>query len=54
VNTAHNWYKIVAVAHGAGMATCFDQGVTVRRINGGANNALYQVKADGQSYACKL
>ena len=27
---------------------------TVRRVTGGANNALYRVEADGQRYACKL
>jgi len=28
--------------------------VTVRRIRGGANNALYRVDVEGQSFACKL
>ena len=28
--------------------------MTVRRIRGGANNALYRVDVGGQSFACKL
>jgi aminoglycoside phosphotransferase (APT) family kinase protein len=31
-----------------------DSSVTVHRVTGGGNNALYRVEADGQSYACKL
>lgn len=31
-----------------------EHGVTVRRIRGGANNALYRVDLDGQSFVCKL
>jgi len=44
----------VAAVHDAGVDDWVGDGVTVRRVNGGFNNALYRVSLDGQSYACKL
>ena len=49
-----DWLHAVATAHAAGAGTWTDGRVTVRRVTGGANNALYQVEAGGQRYACKL
>ncbi|MGA9349149.1 MAG: aminoglycoside phosphotransferase family protein [Anaerolineae bacterium] len=48
------WLRVVAAAYAAGVDTWTEDTVTVRRVTGGFNNALYQVEADGQSYACKL
>jgi aminoglycoside phosphotransferase (APT) family kinase protein len=36
------------------VGTLTEGSVTVRRVTGGFNNALYRVEADGQCYACKL
>ena len=48
------WLHAVAAAHGAQEHARTERGVTVRRVTGGANNALYRVEADGHQYACKL
>ena len=45
---------LVAEAQAAGADERTTGGVTIRRIYGGDNNALYRVGVDGQSYACKL
>jgi Ser/Thr protein kinase RdoA (MazF antagonist) len=45
---------VVASAHAAGADTWTEEGVTVHRVTGGANNALYRVETGGQRYACKL
>ena len=52
--TPPEWLHAVAAAHGAQEHTWIERGVTVRRVTGGANNALYRVEADGHQYACKL
>ena len=49
-----DWLPAVAVAHAAGADAWTERGVAVRRITGGANNALYRVEVGGRSYACKL
>jgi hypothetical protein len=49
-----DWLHAVAAAHTAGADTWTDGRVTVRRVTGGANNALYRVEIGGQRYACKL
>jgi hypothetical protein len=49
-----DWVFVVAAAHAAGKDDHSENGVTVRRIRGGANNALYRVDVEGQSFACKL
>ena len=58
MSTAPDWLPAVAAAHAALAApqahTWTERGVTVRRVTGGANNALYCVEAGGQRYACKL
>jgi aminoglycoside phosphotransferase (APT) family kinase protein len=48
------WLRAVAAAHAAGADTWTEGGVTVHRVTGGFNNALYRVEADGQNYTCKL
>ena len=48
------WLRVVAAAYAAGADTWIEDSVTVRRVTGGFNNALYRVEADGQCYACKL
>ena len=54
MSTAPDWLPAVAAAHAAKAHTWTERGVTVRRVTGGSNNALYCVEADGQRYACKL
>jgi aminoglycoside phosphotransferase (APT) family kinase protein len=49
-----HWLQAVAAAHAAGADTWTANGVVVRRVTGGANNALYRLEVDDQSYACKL
>jgi len=48
------WLHIVAAAHAAQALSWIADGVTVQRVTGGNNNALYRVETDGQAYACKL
>lgn len=48
------WLRAVAAAYAAGADTWTEDGVTVHRVTGGFNNALYRVEGDGQRYACKL
>jgi len=48
------WLRVIAAAHAAGVDTRTDSGITVRRVSGGNNDALYRVEADGQIIACKL
>jgi thiamine kinase-like enzyme len=54
MSTPRDWLQVVAAACEAGSDAWASDHVAVRRVRGGANNALYQVKADGQCYACKL
>jgi thiamine kinase-like enzyme len=49
-----HWLRAVAAAHAAGGNTWTDDGVTIRRVTGGSNNALYRVEADDQRCAVKL
>lgn len=51
---ASAWLSTVAAAHREQADTWTERRVTVRRVTGGANNALYRVKADGEHFACKL
>ena len=48
------WLEAVAAARTAEAPTWSDQGVTVQRVSGGANNALYCVDVGGERIACKL
>ena len=48
------WLRVVAAAHAAGADTRTEDSVTVHRVTGGFNNALYRVETAGQYYACKL
>ena len=48
------WLRVVAAAHAAGADDWAENGVTLHRVGGGANNALYRVEAGGGRYACKL
>jgi thiamine kinase-like enzyme len=48
------WLRVVESAHNANANTWVEDSVTVKRVRGGANNALYRVDVDGQCYACKL
>jgi aminoglycoside phosphotransferase (APT) family kinase protein len=49
-----DWLWVVAVAYRTGAEVWTDDDLTVRRVRGGANNALYQVESGGKQYACKL
>ena len=48
------WLKAVAATHRAQALTRTDQELTVQRVRGGANNALYRVESGGEHFACKL
>lgn len=48
------WLQAVAAAHAEQAHTWTGHGVTVHRVPGGANNALYRVEAGGRRFACKL
>jgi thiamine kinase-like enzyme len=54
VSAPPDWLCAVAAAHEAGSDAWATDHATVRRVRGGANNALYQVQAGGRRYACKL
>jgi Ser/Thr protein kinase RdoA (MazF antagonist) len=54
VTAPPDWLHTVAAAYGTGADTLTTRDVTVHRVRGGANNALYQVETNGQCYACKL
>ncbi len=54
MSEARGWLRAVAAAYAAGADTWTEDSVTVRRVTGGFNNALYRVEANGQRYACKL
>jgi hypothetical protein len=49
-----DWLRVVAAAYRSGAEACTDDDLTVRRVRGGANHALYYVESDGEPYACKL
>ena len=49
-----DWLRTVAAARAAGADIWTERDVTVRRVTGGANNALYRIETDGHYYACKL
>ncbi|MGD9098921.1 MAG: aminoglycoside phosphotransferase family protein [Anaerolineae bacterium] len=51
---APDWLGLVAAAHENGAYTWTQGSVTVHRVPGGGNNALYRVEVDGTQYACKL
>lgn len=44
----------VSAAQAAAAEVWEAPGVTIRRIAGGANNALFQLQVEGQCYACKV
>ena len=49
-----DWLRVVAAAYAAGADTWAEGSVTVHRVTGDFNNALYLVEANGQRCACKL
>lgn len=49
-----DWFGAIAEAYRSDAAVRTDGSVIVRRVRGGANNALYHVIAGGEQYACKL
>lgn len=51
---ASAWLWAVAVVHREQADTWTERGVTVRRVSGGANNAVFRVEAGGEQFACKL
>jgi aminoglycoside phosphotransferase (APT) family kinase protein len=51
---AKDWLRLVAAAHNAGVDTRAEKDVTVQRVTGGSNNALYQISVNQERYACKL
>jgi aminoglycoside phosphotransferase (APT) family kinase protein len=54
MSEARGWLHTVAAAFAAGADTWTENNVTVQRVTGGANNALYRVELEGACYACKL
>jgi aminoglycoside phosphotransferase (APT) family kinase protein len=54
VRETRGWLRVVAAAYAAGANTWTDGNVTVHRVAGGFNNALYWVESNGQCCACKL
>jgi aminoglycoside phosphotransferase (APT) family kinase protein len=54
VNEAERWLTVIAEARVAGEDSRTAGGVTVQRVRGGFNNALYRVESGRQRYACKL
>jgi len=48
------WLATVAEAYRSSAEVRTGDGLTVRRMSGGANNALYQVASGGEQYGCKL
>lgn len=54
MNEASDWLHAVAAAHAAEADIWTEGQVTVHRVAGGFNNALYRVETDGQRYAYKL
>jgi hypothetical protein len=54
MRTCQDWLRVIAAAHATGTGTRTERGITIQRIRGGNNNALYRVEADGQVFACKL
>jgi aminoglycoside phosphotransferase (APT) family kinase protein len=54
VREMHDWLLMIAAAHAAEAGDWVEDGVIVRRVVGGSNNALYRVEVDGQCYAIKL
>ena len=51
---APGWLDALAIAHTAEAESWSGDGVVLRRLIGGANNALYRVETGGQVYAAKL
>lgn len=51
---ARIWLQVVALAYESNTDSMTKGGVTVRRVMGGANNALYRIEVEGGRYACKL
>jgi hypothetical protein len=49
-----DWLRVVRAAYASGTDIWTEGDVTARRVHGGANNALYHVRLDGQQIACKL
>ena len=49
-----DWLRVIAAARATGTDTRTDSGITIHRITGGNNNAIYRVEADGQVAVCKL
>jgi aminoglycoside phosphotransferase (APT) family kinase protein len=53
-NQIARWLGVVAAARAAGADSWTADDVTVLRLNGGFNNALYRIDAGDQQVACKL
>lgn len=51
---ASAWLRTVATAHEEQEDSWTERGVTVRRVAGGANNAVYRVEVASEQFACKL
>ncbi len=54
MSETRGWLRVVAAAYAAEAEAWTEDAVTVHRVTGGFNNALYRVEAAGQRYACKL
>jgi aminoglycoside phosphotransferase (APT) family kinase protein len=48
------WLKVIAEAYNAGSDHGHGDNFTIQRIYGGANNALYKIETDQETFACKL
>lgn len=54
MNQDRDWRAAVAAAHAQGLPVWVEDGLCVRRVTGGMNNALYRVETVGGVFACKL
>jgi thiamine kinase-like enzyme len=54
VKQIKRWLEVVAAAHAAGEPTCSAGDVSVVRLDGGFNNALYLIETGDQQVGCKL
>jgi aminoglycoside phosphotransferase (APT) family kinase protein len=52
--SVQDWLQVVAAVYRSGAEVWTGDGLTIRRMSGGRNNALYYVVAGEEQYACKL
>jgi len=52
--SVQDWLQVVAAVYRSGAEAWAGGGLTIRRVPGGRNNALYHVVSGEEQYACKL